>query len=360
METKQHKLNLSGAVLLVKLSTKGAGWSRTNPAISAETAAAHSADASAGRWVDQLIPREVTRKLDQLRTTARAHVKTHSLKWQLDSGAGLVPVAKYQAMADYIAEIDAAIQAQVRTELVNRWGQILESARAARGDLYRATDYPEPHELPAMYGVRLRAMPLPDISALQRVCGQKHEALRAQLAAEMREQEREAAAGMYADLFSRLADPLRAIAAKCRALNAGNQKRVHSSITENVTAACEIVAGLDFIGSDELKEAIRITKVFGKLDAADFKGDGGSSERWRKAVGGRATAAADMVGKLAARANVAPAAPPMPAAEVLAAGDTAAPTMPGNGAPTAPALQPATAPAAPAAPTIAAAGLRLW
>lgn len=152
-------MSITNECFLVNITVgKWAGYKLDKEA-SAETAKRANAKEGAVKVSKHLIDQDAVRKINTLDAQLRNHLKKYSLPWK-ESGDRIMPRRVYQQFLiehsklkeDYFAAVDDLIE--------NHYAPERAKARFNLGELFKDSDYPEPHQLRRKFYVTLEMDPV--------------------------------------------------------------------------------------------------------------------------------------------------------------------------------------------------------
>lgn len=152
-------MSIANECFLVSITVgKWAGYKLDKEA-SAQTARNANADVDAIKVSKHLVSQDVIRKINTLDAQLRNHVKKYSLPWK-ESGDRIMPRRVYQQFIAEHAKIKADFEAAVDEMIENHYVPERARARFRLGDLFKESDYPEPHQLRRKFYVNVEIDPV--------------------------------------------------------------------------------------------------------------------------------------------------------------------------------------------------------
>jgi hypothetical protein len=152
-------MSIASECFLVNITVgKWAGYKLDKEA-SAETAHRANAEVDAIKVSKHLVSQEVIRKISTLDAQLRNHVKKYSLPWK-ESGDRIMPRRVYQQFIMEHAKLKEDYFAAVDDMIENHYVPERARARFRLGDLFKESDYPEPHQLKRRFYVTLEIDPV--------------------------------------------------------------------------------------------------------------------------------------------------------------------------------------------------------
>jgi hypothetical protein len=151
-------MSITNECFLVNITVgKWAGYKLDRQA-SEETAKRANAKSGAVKVSKHLIDQDAVRKINTIDAQLRNHLKKYSLPWK-ESGDRIMPRRVYQQFLqehsklrdEYFAEVD---------KLVEIYAPERAKARFNLGELFKESDYPEPHALRRKFYVKLEIDPV--------------------------------------------------------------------------------------------------------------------------------------------------------------------------------------------------------
>lgn len=194
-------MNITEKGMLTNLTIRQWAAVREDKKVSEEVAKQHGATRKVGRYMKDLIGRDVA-ELARVREAASALRQFHytmTLPWS-DEGSRLLPSATYFDYAGGIAERKNAFESAVAA-FEKAYPDLKAAAEQKLNGLFDEADWPTPEVFRSKFSVRLRVFPLADASDFRVKLGSEEEELvRKQITTSMMA----SLSGAMADVFTRL------------------------------------------------------------------------------------------------------------------------------------------------------------
>ena len=240
-------MKLSDRAILVQLNISTWSANKLDKEISAETNAIKGVQQSAGRYHKSLLP--MCDLLDDIKKKAgliRQQFYDNTLPWGV-KGIQILPTANYLTfMTDFRKE---------RSEyesLVNRfvpeYPQLVVDAQRFLGSAYKASDYPEAHEIADKFKMDMQVMPVPNNDFRVDIADEELERIHDEVEARVKQ----AAQGAMQDVWQRLYEKVKHFAEKMddpRAI-------FRDSTVNHLVELCELLPRLNVMDDPNL-EAMR-------------------------------------------------------------------------------------------------------
>lgn len=224
-------MKLNERALLVKLSLSMPGNSRKDASITAETILRHAMQGKAGRWLKQIFPDEAIEPLTKLTGEIRTWHYEHTLPWT-DEGYRILPSAMHAEYTDAMRTFRSRYEA-ARDVFLSKLDQWVSWARQAHNGTFDASLY-QSHKLAKKFGFECDFNPVP-------CSGDFRVAIDDETAKALDERVALAELQAQSDLWTRLADPLRAMVDRL-----GNPDAIfRDSLISNVRDIVALIPKLD-------------------------------------------------------------------------------------------------------------------
>ena len=165
VKTKQSKTSntedLLSKAMLVRFSTSCWGAKKNDSEVAEEVATKHKSDSSLGKFTKSLLKSEARNEYRKVCREAYALHRRFTLPW--DEGVGLLPASmfwKYNEEMEVLKRKAEELANEFVKEYRAEWSGGLAQYKKALGDLFNAEDYPEPDQVKAKFGIRIRVQPL--------------------------------------------------------------------------------------------------------------------------------------------------------------------------------------------------------
>jgi hypothetical protein len=238
--------DITEKAMLVKLKVRGTdfGTTKKDKAVTESIANQYGAEKDAGAYTKRLIAKEFTATLSTLSREVKALHRGLTLPWD-DDGERILPIEVYfdymQQMRSYKADYKRAVD-----ELKFKWEDAMRNAKQRLGRMFNEEDYkhrnaadlfclhPDTGEY-LRFSIDLRTRPIP-VSTDFRVMLNREESDRVRQ--EIDRQYQETIRDAVADLWERLAGPIKDLRDKVTAYNEGESKNVPVFMGEKRLRGC--------------------------------------------------------------------------------------------------------------------------
>lgn len=244
------KQDLTEKAMLVALNISQWTARKYDRRVSEEVASDYGTTTEAGRYNKVLIAKGALKSINQIVGAARSHHYTNTLPWR-DDGYRMLPTGNYwQYCEDQRAfrdQFDRAVN-----EFVASYPGYINAARDTLQGLFDQLDYPLPDDIGRRFRFETVVMPMPD-SADFRVSLARDEV--AQIRDEIERRTAEAAEAAIGDLWQRIHDTVRHMAARLRMYRVtddGVEHPFRDSMVTNLRALVDLLPRLNFTGDSRL------------------------------------------------------------------------------------------------------------
>ena len=240
-------MKLSDRALLVQLNISTWSANKLDKEISAETNAIKGVQNSAGRYHKSLLPMcDLLDDIKKKATLIRTKFYDNTLPWGV-KGIQILPTANYLTfMTDFRRE-RSEYELLVK-RFVPAYPQLVMDAQRFLGAAYKASDYPEAHEIADKFRMDMQVMPVPNNDFRVNIADDEL----ARIHDEVEARVKDAARGAMQDVWQRLYDKVTHLAEK---LN--DPKAIFRDSTVNhLVELCDLLPRLNVMDDPNL-EAMR-------------------------------------------------------------------------------------------------------
>lgn len=240
-------MKLNDRALLVQLSISTWSANRLDKEISAETTARKGAITGSGRYHKSLLP--MCDLLDAIKSKAsliRTKFYENTLPWGV-KGIQILPSANYLAFMTEFRKERAEYE-QLVNRFVPAYPQLVADAKNLLGASYKASDYPEAHEIADKFKMDMQVMPVPNDDFRVNIADSELTRIQEEVQARVNQ----AAQAAMQDVWQRLYDKVKHLANKLD----DPKSRLHESTVQHVVDMCELLPRLNF-NDDPNLEAMR-------------------------------------------------------------------------------------------------------
>jgi hypothetical protein len=247
-------MKLSDRAILVQLGISTWSANKLDKEISAETTAIKGAISGSARVHKSLLPMcDLLDDIKKKATLIRTKFYDNTLPWGV-KGIQILPTANYLAFMTDFRKERAEYEYLVK-QFVPEYPQLVMDAQRFLGSAYKASDYPEAHEIADKFKMDMQVMPVPNNDFRVDIADEEL----ARIHDEVEARVKQAAQGAMQDVWQRLYDKVKHLADK---LN--DPKAVFRDSTVNhLVELCELLPRLNVMDDPNL-EAMR-QEVEGKL-----------------------------------------------------------------------------------------------
>jgi len=247
-------MKLSDRAILVQLGISTWSANKLDKEISAETTAIKGAISGSARVHKSLLPMcDLLDDIKKKATLIRTKFYDNTLPWGV-KGIQILPTANYLAFMTDFRKERAEYEYLVK-QFVPEYPQLVLDAQRFLGSAYKASDYPEAHEIADKFKMDMQVMPVPNNDFRVDIADEEL----ARIHDEVEARVKQAAQGAMQDVWQRLYDKVKHLADK---LN--DPKAVFRDSTVNhLVELCELLPRLNVMDDPNL-EAMR-QEVEGKL-----------------------------------------------------------------------------------------------
>jgi len=250
-------MKLSDRAILVQLSISTWSANKLDKEISAETTARKGAMSGTIRSHKTLLPMcDLLDNIKQKASLIRTKFYENTLPWSM-KGTQILPTANYLTfMTDFRKE--RAEYEHLVNQFVPAYPQLVRDAQRFLGTSYKASDYPEAHEIADKFRMDMQVSPVPTNDFRVDIADEELERIQDEVEARVKQ------AGQHAmqDVWQRLYDRVTHMADRLSKLD-DPKSRFHESTLDHLTDLCELLPRLNVMDDPNL-EAMR-QEVEGKL-----------------------------------------------------------------------------------------------
>jgi predicted DNA-binding protein YlxM (UPF0122 family) len=180
-----------------------------------------------------------------------------TLPWS-NKGARILPVASVLEYKQNMNQFRTQYEAMCNN-LYTQYANLVSTAQANLGALYKASDYPDVEDIKSKYGLRLVFSPLPEAGDFRLdTANEDMAALREEMAASYEADFQDRLAKAVREPWDRLHDELRALSNKLHDVEGDEtKKRYHDSLITNPQQLCSLLTKLNITNDPQLEEARR-------------------------------------------------------------------------------------------------------
>ena len=240
-------MKLSDRAILVQLSISTWSANKLDKEISAETNNSKGVQHNAGRYHKSLLP--MCGLLDDIKkkaTLIRTRFYDNTLPWGV-KGVQILPTANYLTFMTEFRKERSEYEYLVK-QFVPEYPQLVMDAQRFLGSAYKASDYPEAHEIADKFKMDMQVMPVPNNDFRVDIADEEL----ARIHDEVEARVKQAAQGAMQDVWQRLYDKVKHLAEKL-----DDPKAVFRDSTVNhLVDICEMLPRLNVMDDPNL-EAMR-------------------------------------------------------------------------------------------------------
>jgi hypothetical protein len=252
LDVDRTAISLSSSALLVDLTLRGWTGKKQDRDVADEVDSAKHTTVRAGVYQKNLLAgSEELASINKYAAMVRSWHAMRTLPWA-DTGTRLLPTAAYQ---DYLAEFSQHEVEHQRLvgELVREYDLLIQAAQFRLGALFKASDYPDPSEIPGKFAMSLSINPLPEAGDFRVDIGRQGlDELRERFADQQQNRINEA----VSEVRDRVKTVIQKISNQLRIESDGSKGRIHDSVIENALELCDSLVGFNLTKDPEL-ESIR-------------------------------------------------------------------------------------------------------
>jgi hypothetical protein len=197
-------MSLQDRSILIDISLSCFTTTRTDAFTTGEVLQAKSAQGDAGRWVNNILPKECTKALSSLDGQIRKFHRTNTLPWS-DKNGRILPSANFDSYMERIREFRREREALVVT-FKRLYPTYLNQARREKGALFDPGNYPSADVAADMYELHISALPIPHENDFR--CQLNSPAEMEEIQRNLRTQIKSAEQNAAIELFQRICNPL--------------------------------------------------------------------------------------------------------------------------------------------------------
>jgi len=274
MTTLKNLGGLSSSALLVSLNVSAWSAVKVDKSLSHDVEIQHNMGADSGRYSKNLLAKGALERITKTAGMLRTYWREQTLPW-LDGGVRILPAANYTNFKDGITRLLDDYESAVQI-LCQDFESEKDKARIRLNGTFRESDYPT--DIKEKFGAEVRYLPLPDSSDFRvEVSIREREILQAQIAESLALASKQA----MADLWSRLATTVKAMASKLAEYHVemvnGKEKvknPFRDSLVSNLQTVCDMIPALDFSKSPDLERVRQdVIQTLLSCSAVDLRDD---------------------------------------------------------------------------------------
>lgn len=269
--TNANDITLTSSALLVDLVIRGWTATKQDREVSDEVGQSKGATTpKAGVYQKNLLAG--SSHLDNISKYAAVIRKWHAwatLPWS-DSGTRLLPAIKFQEYMAQLGAYEAEYNRRV-AEFVNEYTLLIQAAQFSLGSMFKASDYPDPSEIPAKFELRSAVYPLPDTGDFRVDIG--NQGLN-ELREQFQKQQDTRLNQAMGEVRDRIKEALNKISKQLRVDEDGKKGRIHDVTIETALELCDALDGFNLTRDpelDKLKHDMRV--VLTGYETAELRKD---------------------------------------------------------------------------------------
>ena len=159
MQQPNHIISLATSAVLVSVDVNVWSATKQDRGISDEVTHAKKADASAGRFVKNLLADDLFHKrLSNYRQTIYNWLKRNTFRW--NNSQDLLPVTNLEKFKTEFTEHETTFNKYL-DDFVNNYTTIVSNMAFKQGDMFDRNDYPDAQEVRRKFGIRLYVAEVP-------------------------------------------------------------------------------------------------------------------------------------------------------------------------------------------------------
>lgn len=272
LDATRNAVSLSSSALLVDLTLRGWTGKKQDRDVADEVDANKHTTVRAGVYQKNLLAgSEELASINKYAAMIRAWHANRTLPWA-DTGTRLLPAL---ALQDYLAEFSQheAEHQRLIHNLTKEYTTLIQAAQFRLGALFKASDYPDPSEIPGKFAISLHINPLPESGDFRVDIGKQGlEELRDRFteAQEVRVQE------AVQEVRDRVKTVVEKISNQLRIEKDGSKGRIHDSVIENALELCDSLVGFNLTRDPELEQIRKeLSLTLRGIDSKEIRKDDG-------------------------------------------------------------------------------------
>lgn len=266
-----NDITLASSALLVDLSIKGWTAKKQDREVSDEVGHSKGAASSkAGIYQKNLLAgSEELASINKYAALIRQWHIWNTLPWS-DSGTRLLPASKFQEYMAGLGAHEAEYNRRV-AEFVNEYTLLVQTAQFALGSMFKASDYPDPSDIPGKFELRSAVYPLPETGDFRVDIGKQGlDELRQQFERQQDARLNEA----MGEVRNRIKEALHKISNQLNVDENGKKGRIHDVTIETALEICGALDGFNLVRDPQLEQLRQdMHRVLTGYEIADLRKD---------------------------------------------------------------------------------------
>ena len=259
-------MNISEKAVLVRLSIKSIGNSKTDVRVTTSTIERENMQAGSGKWQKQLWPTEAIKPLTQLQGVIRTYHYENTLPWN-DEGQRILPLTNHEAYTAAFRKFKSDWE-RAAGEFVAKFDTWLDWARTAHNGAFDRKNYPKTAErLARKFDLITAFDPVPTADDFRVTLSEAEMTL---LRSDLDNRIEQAVAAAQQDLWRRLAEPLAKMVERLSDPGA----KFRDSLVGNLAEIVGLIPRLNLTGDVKLQEfADEVGSTLATLDPEHLRKD---------------------------------------------------------------------------------------
>ena len=241
----------SKKAMLVSLNVSKWTAARRDSRITSQVLEDNGAQAGAGQFTKQLIPKEAFSEINAVVNAARAYHKQITLPWDND-GRRVLSSALFMDYRAKISEFENAYETATR-KFINNYPDYIESAKEKLNGLFDWDDYPTIDQLQRKFSLSVTPEPVPSGSSLHVEIADEYLNEQRQLIERRVEEKMKQA---HRDIYDRMLETIKHM---LKSMDDG--KSFKSATIDNIVEICALVPGLTIEEDNEIKRIANEVKA---------------------------------------------------------------------------------------------------
>lgn len=234
--------SLTEFAMIVRLSVTQWTARKYDKKVSAEIAANHNTDDTAGRYNKVLVAQESLKKIQSIVSAARNFNYENTLPWT-DEGARILPALNYDHYMMGIKKFQREFEREVEL-LVSAYPQLVDDARLKLRSMFNIDDYPPADVIRHRYTFDWTVTPVPTGGDFRVVGVPNIDDIKKDIEARVAS----AQADALKDIWARLSDVIGRVVERL-----DNEDNIfRNSLVDNVESLCELIPRLNIAGDPVL------------------------------------------------------------------------------------------------------------
>lgn len=276
---------LSKRALLTNLYISLPGRRTLSKEINTEIERIHKCNGKAGNYHKILIGDEFYQPVQALASQIRLFHKSITVAW--GDRARALPLEKFQEHNEYMGIKIPELQHLYKTNIVDKWEDILSEAANRLQSIYDPKDYPSKEYIETRLRTYVEYRKMEDLRDWR--LDVEEEVMDEIVKSAQEGQQREVISAQR-ELVRRMTSPLRKLAERMNEINAGKSKKFRVNLIETLNTTADEIRNLNIFDDNEINDAASKMENFARsIDVDDLRDNGLS----RTAVAANATTMAD-------------------------------------------------------------------